>query len=126
VPETGVPVATWWADSQDAARDEADDAASASPPPSQKQQADDEMFFLRMLKPFTRYEPAVDALRSGGPRVVIAVGEAAREEVAPRSAVALAGLLGTSPATFPGDHGGFMADPVAFADAIRHVLAPAA
>jgi hypothetical protein len=39
------------------------------------------------------------------------------------SARALAERLGTSPAIFPGDHGGFMADPDAFAAKIREVLA---
>lgn len=76
-----------------------------------------------MLKPFTRYEPAVEVLRSGAPRVMIAVGEASGAEVAKRSAVALADRLGTSTTTFPGDHGGFLADPAAFADAVREVLA---
>lgn len=35
------------------------DPAQASAEPSHKQRADDELFCLRMLKPFTRYEPAV-------------------------------------------------------------------
>jgi len=100
-----------------------DESSQEVPAPSEKQQADDELFFLHMLKPFTRYEPVVEALRSGGPRVVIGVGQASRGEVAVRSAVALATKLGTLPTTFPGDHGGFMADPQAFAGAIRQVLA---
>lgn len=78
-----------------------------------------------MLKPFTRHEPAVEALRSGGPRVVIAVGEASRGELARRSSDALADRLGTSPSTFPGDHAGFMANPEGFAAAIHKVLAEA-
>jgi pimeloyl-ACP methyl ester carboxylesterase len=91
--------------------------------PSAKQRADDELFFLRMLKPFTRYEPAVDVLRSGRPRVVVAVGETSRGQVARRSADALAERLGSAPVRFPGDHGGFMADPAGFEAAIRRVLA---
>ena len=93
-----------------------------SRPPTEKQQADEELFFLCMLKPFTRYQPAVDTLRSGPPRVVVAVGESSRGELAQRSAVALADRLGTSPVALPGAHAGFMSDPVAFADRIRQVL----
>jgi pimeloyl-ACP methyl ester carboxylesterase len=129
VTDAGVPVATWPPGAQDDANTEGQggagedaDAGQVPPPASEKQQADDELFFLRMLKPFTRYAPDVEALRSGTPRVVIAVGEASRGEVARRSADVLAGRLGTPPATFPGDHGGFMADPVAFADTLHRVL----
>jgi hypothetical protein len=75
-----------------------------------------------MLKPFTRYLPDVDALRSGRPRVVVAVGAASRGEVAPRSATALAEQLGVAPVPFPGDHGGFMSDTDAFASRLRQVL----
>ena len=89
---------------------------------SEKRQADDELFFLRMLKPFTRYQPPVEVLRWGGPRVIVAVGAASGAEIARRSAEALAERLGTPPAVFPGDHGGFMADPAAFAATIRQVL----
>jgi pimeloyl-ACP methyl ester carboxylesterase len=126
VAEDGVPPAVWPPEGQGqpADQDPGASADSGQPPvPSEKDQADDELFFLRMLKPFTRYAPDVDALRSGGPRVVIGVGETSREEVAVRSAVVLADRLETPPTTFPGDHGGFMGDPVAFADRLRQVLA---
>ena len=93
------------------------------PEPSEEQRSDDELFFLRMLKPFTRYHPEVDVLRSGRPRVVVAVGETSRGEIARRSAEALAERLGSAPARFPGDHGGFMADPAGFAATIRQVSA---
>jgi hypothetical protein len=43
-------------------------------------------------------------------------------EIARRSAEALADRLGTPPVVFPGDHGGFMADPAAFARTVREVL----
>ena len=128
VTEAGVPAVTWPPQGQEPAGAEepggadGEDAGQAPPAPSAKQQADDELFFLRMLKPFTRYQPALDVLRGPGPRVVVGVGEASRGEVAPRSALALAERLGAEPALFPGDHGGFMADPVGFADALRKVL----
>jgi pimeloyl-ACP methyl ester carboxylesterase len=131
VTEAGVPPVTWPPQGQDATDveepggTEGEEAGQAPPAQSAKQQADDELFFLRMLKPFTRYQPVVDALRGPGPRVVIGVGEASRTELAPRSAIALAEQLGTEPALFPGDHGGFMGDPVGFADALRKVLTQA-
>jgi hypothetical protein len=128
VTDAGVPAATWPPPGQDGGAGQGETGADASDvqqepaPPTAKQRADDELFFLRMLKPFTRYAPAVDALRGPGPRVVIGLGEASRGEVAPRSAVALAERLGSEPVLFPGDHGGFMADPVGFADTLRKVL----
>lgn len=98
-------------------------AEGGAPERSEKQQADDELFFLRMLKPFTRYAPPVDVLRSATPRIVVAVGEASGGEIAARSAEVLAERLGSTPARFPGDHGGFMAHPAGFAAAIRDVSA---
>jgi pimeloyl-ACP methyl ester carboxylesterase len=130
VTEAGIPPSTWPPAGEDAAGVEDSgraDSGSTDPGqeqqvPSEKQRADDELFFLRMLKPFTRYEPSEESLRSGQPRVVIAVGEASGGAVASRSAVALAERLGISTTTFPGDHGGFMADPEGFASAIRQAL----
>jgi pimeloyl-ACP methyl ester carboxylesterase len=116
IPEDGPPPATWPPPGVELPE------GAAPPEPSAKQQADDETFFLRMLKPFTRYQPPIEALRSG-PRVVIAVGASSRGEMARRSADALAARLGQTATTFPGDHGGFMADPSGFAAAIRDVLA---
>ena len=55
-----------------------------------------------MLKPFTRYEPDVDALRSGTPRIVIAVGAASRGEAARPLHGCPGRRLGTPPAIFPG------------------------
>ena len=116
IPDDGVPPAAWPPPGAEQPED------AAPPEPSAKQQADDETFFLRMLKPFTRYQPPIEALQSG-PRVVVAVGAASRGELARRSADALAERLGQSATVFPGDHAGFMADPAGFARAIREVLA---
>jgi pimeloyl-ACP methyl ester carboxylesterase len=140
VTEAGVPPVTWppagaedegpagsegqgaaGSDGQAAAGDEVD-AGQMPPAPSEKQQADDELFFLRMLKPFLSYEPLVDALRSGAPRVVIGIGETSQEEIPARSSRALAERLRTTPAPFPGHHAGFMADPAGFARTISEVL----
>jgi pimeloyl-ACP methyl ester carboxylesterase len=130
VTEAGVPPTSWPPPGRgDAARSNeagsaAEDRGSAEPPPapSAKAEADGALFFLRMLKPFTRYRPDIAALRSGAPRVLIGLGATSRQELAPRSAVALAERLGTPPVVFPGDHAGFMADPVGFADTLRRAL----
>ena len=126
VTADGVPPATWppgGADTTEAEDAKESDVGQAAQQRSDKQAADDELFFLRMLKPFTRYQPDVEALSSGRPRVVVAVGAASRGEVAARSAAALAERLGTSTTTFTGDHGGFMSDPGGFAARLREILA---
>ena len=113
VTEDGVPPAAW----------PPPGAAQPENPPERtaKEQADDELFLLRMLKPFTRYAPDVDVLRSGTPRVVVAVGETSHGEIACRSAEALAQRLGSTPVPFPGSHGGFMEDPAGCAAVIRQL-----
>ena len=102
-----------------------DQPSDAAPPePSAKQQADDELFFLRMLKPFTRYAPDVDGLRGGsGPGPGRGGRRLPDPEVARRSAEALADRLGQSAVVFPSHHAGFMEDPAGFATAVREVLA---
>lgn len=127
VTEAGVPPAAWppagdGTEDAQAQASEGPEGVETRPEPSEKQQADDELFFLRMLKPFTRYQPLIEVLRWGGPRVVVAVGAASGNEIARRSAEALAERLEAQPAVFPGDHGGFMADPAAFAATVRQVL----
>jgi len=120
VTEAGVPPAAWPPPGSDGAGGEG--SGGPPPQPSEKEQADNELFLLHMLKPFLCYDPPVDVLRSGGRRVVVAVGADSREEIARRSADALAEQLGARAATFPGDHGGFMADPAGFAATIRQLL----
>jgi pimeloyl-ACP methyl ester carboxylesterase len=123
VTEAGVPDAQWPPPgSSDEADGEGAGEAASPPAPSPKQQADDELFFLRMLKPFTRYQPPVEMLRSREPQVIVAVGAASHEEIAARSARELAEQLGATPAVFPGHHGGFMGDPEGFAARIRELL----
>jgi pimeloyl-ACP methyl ester carboxylesterase len=109
-------------DASTASVGETEEQHSATGERSEKDQADDELFFLRMLKPFTGYDVPVETLRTGRPRIVVAVGAASGGQIAARSAQALAEGLGTPAEVFPGDHGGFMADPAGFATAIREVL----
>jgi pimeloyl-ACP methyl ester carboxylesterase len=123
VSKDGVPPVAWPPPGADGQDGEGGVAAAGMPPePTAKQQADDELFFLRMLKPFIRYQPAVDLLRTARPRVVVAVGGASHQEIPSRSAEALAQQLGTSATVFPGDHAGFLADPAGFAAKIRELL----
>lgn len=121
VTESGITPATW---TPPPAEDGAAAEDQAPPPePSAKQLADDELFFLHILRPFTRYQPEIEQLGTGSPRIVIGVGAASGPEIARRSAEALADQLDLTPAVFPGDHGGFMSDPPAFAATLRSVLA---
>jgi pimeloyl-ACP methyl ester carboxylesterase len=78
----------------------------------------------------THYEPDFDALRAASTRIVIAAGAESEGEMANRAAAAVAERLGTTPVTFPSDHGGFLGgeygqtgDPDAFAAKLRELLA---
>jgi pimeloyl-ACP methyl ester carboxylesterase len=77
----------------------------------------------------TRFEPDVDALRTASTRIVLAAGAESKDQMAYRSAFAVAELLGTKPVIFPGGHGGFLGgeygqagDPDAFAAKLREVI----
>jgi pimeloyl-ACP methyl ester carboxylesterase len=76
------------------------------------------------------YEPDFDALRSASTRIVLAAGEESEGQLPSRGAVAVAERLGTTPVSFPSDHGGFLGgeygqtgQPDAFAAKLREVLA---
>jgi pimeloyl-ACP methyl ester carboxylesterase len=62
------------------------------------------------------------ALRAAPTRIVLGVGTESGEIMPGRAAVAVAGRLGGTPVTFPGDHVGFGSDPGAFATVLRAVL----
>jgi pimeloyl-ACP methyl ester carboxylesterase len=81
-----------------------------------------EFFIGYEVPPFARYIPDLAALGASPTGVVAAVGEASKGEPAHRGAVAVAERLGTTPAVFPGDHGGFGTDPDAFAARLAEVL----
>jgi pimeloyl-ACP methyl ester carboxylesterase len=75
------------------------------------------------------YRHDFDALRTAPTRVVIGVGAKSGQQLAGRAGAAVAGRLGTTPVTFPGDHGGFLGgeygqtgEPDAFAATLREVL----
>lgn len=90
------------------------------PAPSDQELRDAAHFFNHELRGTTRYLPDVEALKNG--RVVLGLGEESGHLLTQRTTTALADLLGVRPAMFPGDHGGFMSAPGAFAEALRAVL----
>ena len=78
----------------------------------------------------THYELDFDALRAASTRLILAAGAESEGEMPNRCAHAVAERLGTTPETFPSDHGGFLGgeygqagDPDAFAAKLREVLA---
>lgn len=77
----------------------------------------------------THYRPDYPALRAAGTRIVIGVGRTSANMLPGRTATAVAERLGLTPATFPGDHAGFLGpayggtgDPAAFAATLRQAL----
>lgn len=94
--------------------------APETPAPSDQELRDADHFFNHELRGTTRYLPDVAALKNG--RVVLGLGEESGRLLTKRTTMALADLLGARPVKFPGDHGGFMAAPGAFADVLRGVL----
>ncbi|MEU8384245.1 alpha/beta hydrolase [Streptosporangium sp. NPDC048865] len=81
-----------------------------------------EFFIGYEVPPFSRYAFDAAALGASSVRVVSAVGEESEGEPPYRAAAAVAGLLGTRPTAFPGDHGGFGSQPEAFAAKLHQVL----
>jgi pimeloyl-ACP methyl ester carboxylesterase len=78
----------------------------------------------------THYEPDFDALGSASTRIVLAAGEESEGQMTSRGAFAVAERLGTTPVSFPSNHGGFLGgeygqtgQPDAFAAKLREVLA---
>jgi pimeloyl-ACP methyl ester carboxylesterase len=68
------------------------------------------------------YEPDFAALETGSTRIVPAVGEESRGELAHEGGLRLAQRLGTEPVEFSGAHGGFDTHPAEFAARLREVL----
>jgi clorobiocin biosynthesis protein CloN7 len=79
-------------------------------------------FLAHLIRPTTRYQPDIEALRATPARIVVAAGATSKGQLANRTAVALAGQLGTTVAEFPGDHGGFLAFPEECGRVLNQVL----
>jgi pimeloyl-ACP methyl ester carboxylesterase len=94
-----------------------------SPDEQAKQFADMTRFFDHEMRDTIAYVPDVAALKDGSTRVEIGIGVDSSRLLTYRTSKALCELLGTAPVGFPGDHGGFIGAPGAFADRLREVLA---
>ena len=68
------------------------------------------------------YEPDFGRLKSVSTRIVPAVGDESRGEMAHDGGLGLAKVLGTEAVVFPGAHGGFETDAPEFALKLREVL----
>jgi pimeloyl-ACP methyl ester carboxylesterase len=68
------------------------------------------------------YEPDFGALKAGATRIVPAVGDESRGELAHEGGLRLAERLGTQAVVFPGAHGGFESHAAQFAVKLREVL----
>lgn len=79
-------------------------------------------FFAHTVVAVSRYQPDVEALRSLGPRIVVAAGRDSAGQVPRRATEALAAALGAELVEMPGDHRGFLGAPVAFAETLRPLL----
>ena len=93
------------------------------PEPTEDMARGTEYFIANYLRTVSLWEPDLDALRAARPRIVVAAGRTSTGQLANRTAVALAGALGTELAVFSGDHGGFAGEPEAFAAELRKALA---
>jgi pimeloyl-ACP methyl ester carboxylesterase len=104
------------------------DVTSDDAPPTSAEPSDDELrqsarFFDIDLRPSTRYQPDIEALKASPSRIVVGIGADSGHLLTYRTSTTLAELLGSPPAEFPGDHGGFIGAPVEFAETLRTVLA---
>ena len=81
-----------------------------------------EYWLAHGMIPLSMYRPDIEALRSGRPPVVVAIGERSAGQMIHAMGVALAERLGTAPIVFPGDHMGFDTDVEAFAATLDRVL----
>jgi pimeloyl-ACP methyl ester carboxylesterase len=81
-----------------------------------------DFWFRHYFQAIADYEPDFDTLKSGSTRIVPAVGEESRGELAHDGGLGLASRLGTEAVVFPGAHGGFDSDAAEFARRLRDVL----
>lgn len=80
-----------------------------------------EVFFGKLMGAIGTWEPDLEALAAPDTRIVVAVGKAVGTP-AYEAGVGLARALGSEPVRFPGDHGGFAAEPEAFAARLAETL----
>jgi hypothetical protein len=78
-----------------------------------------EYWLAQGMLPLSTYTPDVAALRAGGPKVIVAIGEQSAGHPIHAMSMALATALGVAPVSVPGDHMGFEAQPAAFAQSLE-------
>lgn len=93
-----------------------------APPLDPRAEGNFAYFFGRLMPATGAYDPDLDALRATSARLVVAVGAESGGQLAHEAGLGLAADLDLKPELFPGDHGGFTAEPDAFAARLREVL----
>lgn len=78
-----------------------------------------EYWLAHGMMPLSLYTPDVATLKSGTPRVIVAIGEASAGQPIEAMGLALTKKLGIEPAAFPGDHMGFGPQAAEFAEALH-------
>lgn len=98
----------------------------AAPPPSPEEIAtfervagNFEYWLAHGLLPLSLYRPDLDALRAGGVRVIVGLGEESVGQPIHGIGTAFAAKLGVAPVAFPGDHVGFGPHAADFARALH-------
>ncbi|MFK4086909.1 alpha/beta fold hydrolase [Kribbella sp. NPDC020789] len=86
-----------------------------------QQVADERFWFAHEMRESITWTPDLERLRKA--RVIVGIGADSTGQLCERTSTALAGLLGISPARFPGGHTGFADDPKSFEPALRAQLA---
>lgn len=82
-----------------------------------------EYWLAHGMMPLSLYTPDVAKLKSGGPKIVVAIGEASAGQRIEEMSLALTGKLGIQPTPFPGDHMGFGPQAAEFAEALHTAFA---
>jgi pimeloyl-ACP methyl ester carboxylesterase len=81
-----------------------------------------DLFFTDYMEAIADYEPDIDALKIASCRIVAAVGDESRGELAHDGGLGLAKRLKTKAVVFPGAHTGFDSHSAEFAVKLREVL----
>jgi len=87
-----------------------------------RMQGNMDLFFGPYVLAIARYEPDFAALNAASCRIIAAVGDKSRGQLAHNGGLGLAKRLGTQAVVFPGDHGGFQSHAAEFAAKLLEVL----
>ena len=81
-----------------------------------------EYWLAHGMLPLSQYRADAGTLKTGAPKVIVALGAASVGQPIHEMGTALAAALAVQPVTFPGNHMGFGTDPVGFAAALGNAL----